>query len=242
MSLGCGPQAGNITSDNISAKHLINVKRAAFPRRDWAMLEQRDHERALALTKEQSMPRGSGMRGDPALASSAAPVSSSALTPDATSNWRGNPSMIESAMSSISSDTATPWRSKVGPAAKSTPPVSGFAQGTATLPAQGSGVTIKPASAPSPATNATGGSTNASSSPLVPFTTPALGRNPAATATLPETFTSAKKTAPGRSPYAGGALTPAEINTLMSHAGAGCPMGPCKGCPHNETTTGACLA
>ena len=33
-----------------------------------------------------------------------------------------------------------------------------------------------------------------------------------------------------------------EIATLMSHAGTGCPMGPCRGCPHNEVTTGACLA
>ena len=29
MSLGCGPQAGNITSDNITARHMVNIKRAA---------------------------------------------------------------------------------------------------------------------------------------------------------------------------------------------------------------------
>jgi acyl-CoA reductase-like NAD-dependent aldehyde dehydrogenase len=224
MSLGCGPQAGNITSDNISAKHLINIKRAAFPRRDFAQIEQRDHERAAAMTRD-GMPRGSGMRGDPALAVGSQAPSSSAMTADAASNWRGNPSIQETAGGTASSDTATAWRSKVGPAAKSAPPVSGFAQGSGT-----------------------------GSSPLLPFTTPGVGRAPVATATLPDTFRPAApraatstSTMPApapkpRSPYAGGALTPSEITTLMSHAGAGCPMGPCKGCPHNEVTTGACLA
>ena len=30
MSLGCGAYAGNITSDNITPLHLINVKRLAY--------------------------------------------------------------------------------------------------------------------------------------------------------------------------------------------------------------------
>ncbi len=47
MSLGCGPQAGNISSDNISARHLVNIKRAAFLRRDWTQLEARDHQRVV---------------------------------------------------------------------------------------------------------------------------------------------------------------------------------------------------
>jgi len=66
FSLGCGPQAGNITSENITARHLINVKRAAYPRRDWPEVERKAHERAAALTGA-GMPRGSGMPGDPAL-------------------------------------------------------------------------------------------------------------------------------------------------------------------------------
>jgi hypothetical protein len=66
FSLGCGPQAGNITSDNITARHLINVKRAAYPRRDWREIERKAHERAAALTGA-GMPRGSGLPGDPAL-------------------------------------------------------------------------------------------------------------------------------------------------------------------------------
>ena len=66
MSLGCGPEAGNITSDNITAKHLINIKRAAYLVPTWEETEARDHARASALTGEPA-PRGSGLRGDPAL-------------------------------------------------------------------------------------------------------------------------------------------------------------------------------
>jgi hypothetical protein len=33
MSLGCGAYAGNITSDNITPLHLMNVKRLAYERR-----------------------------------------------------------------------------------------------------------------------------------------------------------------------------------------------------------------
>lgn len=64
FSLGCGPQAGNITSDNISARHLVNLKRVAFPTNDWKERERRAHERAAAMTGA-GMPRGSMMEGDP---------------------------------------------------------------------------------------------------------------------------------------------------------------------------------
>ena len=65
MSLGCGPQAGNITSDNISARHLINVKRAAFLRRDWETIWKRGpRARGRTLGGERA-PRGSGLPGDP---------------------------------------------------------------------------------------------------------------------------------------------------------------------------------
>ncbi len=66
FSLGCGPQAGNITSDNITARHLVNIKRAAYPRKDWREIERTAHERASALTGA-GVARGSGMPGDPAL-------------------------------------------------------------------------------------------------------------------------------------------------------------------------------
>ncbi|MEZ6021669.1 MAG: hypothetical protein R3F17_16740 [Planctomycetota bacterium] len=34
FSLGCSPLAGNITSDNITARHLITIKRAAVLKAD----------------------------------------------------------------------------------------------------------------------------------------------------------------------------------------------------------------
>ncbi|MEZ5975211.1 MAG: aldehyde dehydrogenase family protein [Planctomycetota bacterium] len=66
FSLGCSPLAGNITSDNITARHLITIKRAAVPKADWKALERRFHERAAAMTGEAA-PRGSGLPGDPGL-------------------------------------------------------------------------------------------------------------------------------------------------------------------------------
>src|SRR5690606_15390332 len=77
MSLGCGPQAGNISSDNITARHLVNIKRVAYVRRDWDANYARDHARAAALSGDRA-PRGSGLPGDPALGGGAAAVSSSA--------------------------------------------------------------------------------------------------------------------------------------------------------------------
>ena len=91
VSLGCGPQAGNISSDNITARHLISVKRIAFTRSDWDELEKRDHARAAALGGERA-PRGSMLPGDPALtASVSAPAGAPAPAPFAGSNWQGNP-------------------------------------------------------------------------------------------------------------------------------------------------------
>jgi acetaldehyde dehydrogenase (acetylating) len=83
FSLGCGPQAGNITSENITARHLLNIKRVAFPRRDWKEIERRYHERAAAMTGDPA-PRGSGLAGDPGLGGSPpAPIVSSPLPTNA---------------------------------------------------------------------------------------------------------------------------------------------------------------
>jgi len=198
MSLGCGPQAGNITSDNISARHLVNIKRVAYVRRDWAEIERRDHARAAQLMgNADPAPRGSGLPGDPALAGASPAPGSSAFAPAPQSNWRGNP-LVETASIALSAASATatvvPLRPKVGPAPKSQ------------------------AAAP---TFTGGGSASAV------LARPSL---PVALATQ-------------RAPtHVGAALTPVEIQTLMQHAGAGCPMGPCKGCPHYEIPTGACKA
>ncbi len=191
MSLGCGPQAGNISSDNISARHLVNVKRAAFLRRDWTQLEARDHQRAADLTREGA-PRGSGMSGDPALTMRTPPASSSAFTAQPSSNWQGNPALVERSGGAHASAVATP-RPKAPPMSfgAATPALA-----TYTLPAQ--------AAAP----------------PVVPLSPGARGSGP----------------------YVGAAFDAHEIQALMAHAGAGCPMGACKGCPHHEVTTSSCLA
>ncbi len=179
FSLGCGPQAGNITSDNISARHMVTIKRAAFVRRDWAEMEKKDHARVAALTKD-GLPRGCGLAGDPALGGGFAPLSRSSMEPDAASNWRGNAPLIErpAAPAPVAAPVAAAWASKVGGGAKSLPPRS--------TPSQ---------SAP-----------------------PAGGH------------------------AAGSSLSTNEILSMMSQAGSGCPLGPCKGCKHHDAATSTCKA
>ncbi len=55
MSLGCGAVAGNITSDNITPLHLINIKRLAYPVRnaDGSKLAQDSASPAVAAPKLQ---------------------------------------------------------------------------------------------------------------------------------------------------------------------------------------------
>jgi hypothetical protein len=38
------------------------------------------------------------------------------------------------------------------------------------------------------------------------------------------------------------ALSVADIQGILKNAGAGCPLGPCQGCPHHNVQTGACTA
>jgi acyl-CoA reductase-like NAD-dependent aldehyde dehydrogenase len=120
FSLGCGPQAGNITSDNISARHMVTIKRAAFVRRDWAEIEKKDHARVAALAKD-GLPRGCGLAGDPALGGGLAPSSRSSMEPDAASNWRGNAPLVErpAASAPAVAPVAAAWAAKVGAGSKS---------------------------------------------------------------------------------------------------------------------------
>src|SRR5579863_594685 len=55
MSLGCGTPGGNITSDNISPMHLVNIKRLAYERRP----ANHDHvgASAAAVPRESAPPR-----------------------------------------------------------------------------------------------------------------------------------------------------------------------------------------
>jgi acyl-CoA reductase-like NAD-dependent aldehyde dehydrogenase len=120
FSLGCGPQAGNITSDNLSARHMVTIKRAAFVRRDWAEIEKKDHARVAALAKD-GLPRGCGLAGDPALGGGLAPSSRSSMEPDAASNWRGNAPLVErpAASAPAVAPVAAAWAAKVGAGSKS---------------------------------------------------------------------------------------------------------------------------
>jgi acyl-CoA reductase-like NAD-dependent aldehyde dehydrogenase len=228
FSLGCGPMAGNITSENITARHLVNVKRAAYMRRDWNQIEARDHARVGALTGEGA-PRGSGQAGDPALSMRTPPTSFSAFSAPASSNWQGNSVLPARTGGEKNSASATPatqipsMQPKVGSAQKSVVPMSFGSSQSATprssAPVAAASASFAPAGATA-ATNASPGSAFSASAQAA--ATPAgSGRT---------------------SPFVGAAFTPSEIQTLMSHAGSGCPMGPCKGCPHHEVTTGSCKA
>src|SRR6185503_16487411 len=117
MSLGCGPQAGNITSDNITARHLINIKRVAFRRRDWETRYAQDHARAAAMSGDAA-PRGSGLPGDPALAGARGPRHAESAAP--ASNWRGNPP-VETREARTGAAPAAPMR----PKAEATPVPTG---------------------------------------------------------------------------------------------------------------------
>jgi hypothetical protein len=196
FSLGCGPQAGNITSDNITAKHLINIKRASRQRRDFEQIDRASHERARSLGGEDA-PRGSGLPGDPALARSERPRSASV--------------------------SATP--------ALSVPPGAAPPEAARRAPRTSARVQRPVRSRPE----------------LPSFTRPSgpsMSGGGTAVLTRPAETKRAVQVAPGKTqaPEVGAALSSTEIQSIMSQAGAGCPLGPCAGCPHHEITTGACRA
>jgi acetaldehyde dehydrogenase (acetylating) len=76
MTLGCGAAGGNITSDNISPLHLINLKRVAYGVRDVASAPQARSAGARA-TIEQIVDQWLGHR-PPVVASTPAPTTSNA--------------------------------------------------------------------------------------------------------------------------------------------------------------------
>jgi acetaldehyde dehydrogenase (acetylating) len=210
MSLGCGPQAGNITSDNITAKHLVNLKRVALPKAGWRDVERRLHERVSAMTGAPA-PRGSGMPGDPSLdlgarAQQAARVSKAPKRPAAGSNWQGNPTFVPSLDPTAgSSSAAIAAPAPAAPAATREPVVQPHSAPTFTRPA--------PSSRPRPAV--------VQSVPITPTLRPA---------------------AQVQGHELGAGLSPTEIEGILEHAGAGCPLGPCQGCPHLDVKTHACTA
>jgi len=215
MSLGCGPQAGNITSDNISARHMINVKRAAFVRRDWEAIFVRDNARAAQLGGERA-PRGSGLPGDPALRSGAGSMASPAPAlpseySEPKSNWMGNPPVMpRPERGTRAAPRFTEQALASNPVTVAPPP-------------------IPPAPAPSaPRLTIEGAASVMQMQPAMQA------------ATQTATQTAAALRAAG--PYVGSSLTPGEIEGILAHAGSGCPLGPCLGCRHHDVMSGACTA
>ena len=213
MSLGCGPQAGNITSDNITARHLINIKRAAFPRRDWEAVWARDHARAAQLGGEKA-PRGSGLEGDPALRAGRtnAPSVLPRSTDEPRSNWTGNPPVFPRAEAP---------RPEGGPA-RSAPRFT-EARAVEPAPARSSATAVAP--------------------PPPPPVVRAIAPPPRAVRAASEGAQPAlERQALAAGPYVGSSLTPHEIVGILAHAGSGCPLGPCRGCSHHDVQSGSCTA
>ncbi len=212
VSLGCGPQAGNISSDNITARHLINIKRVAYTRRDWAEIDERDHALAASLGGEVA-PRGSMLPGDPALSSELrkSPISDAV---NASSNWQGNPTF-----------GGAPQRQPdlVAPVRKA----------SASVAPEPGGAAAAPKAAAGPKT-------------LQSKVQPAIKSAPVFTKALrPPSPQRPKPAAPAPRPAAArsqSSLSRTDIEAILTHAGTNCPIGPCKGCPHLEVTTGACTA
>ncbi len=226
MSLGCGPQAGNITSDNISARHLVNIKRVAFPKSDWQTIYAADHARAARLSGEHA-PRGSGLPGDPALSGagpepkSAEIVSVSSETPWPKSNWQGNPPLARA-------PSVPPAGPNPGPSSPERAPEKTPRSSSGTAPRFSNSLTATDSLASATAT-------------LAP---PRVKPDVAADAhairpALKGASTSARRSA---GPFVGSSLTLDEIQSILAHAGQGCPLGPCRVCSHLDTESSACLA
>src|SRR5437870_3716340 len=57
MTLGCGSWGGNVTSDNVSPLHLMDIKRVAFETREIASKRPAVATQAAGVTSQQSAPR-----------------------------------------------------------------------------------------------------------------------------------------------------------------------------------------
>jgi acetaldehyde dehydrogenase (acetylating) len=85
MSLGCGTPGGNITSDNISPMHLVNIKRLAYERRP----AQQDRADETAARREIAPPHLSVLMPAPA---ATAAFASASTTP--ASSGSGHPGAV----------------------------------------------------------------------------------------------------------------------------------------------------
>jgi len=218
FSLGCGPQAGNITSDNISARHLVNLKRVAFPTRDWRERERRAHERAAAMTGA-GMPRGSMMDGDP-----------------------GRKNLQGGAPPEVPSTRSTPRPVMSSPPASSSAPAPS-APSTYELPPKPQVRARVAKDAPAPGLGPAGGTAGA---PRFTSAARELPQRQAPTQQAPRSQAPSSAPPPASpnpvSQAAPVTLSASEIESMMKNAGAGCPMGPCQGCPHHDAATHSCTA
>ena len=63
MTLGCGGWGGNITSDNISPRHLLNIKRLAYELaavRQWSRSRQTTGEPRSGARRARAQVRSAG--------------------------------------------------------------------------------------------------------------------------------------------------------------------------------------
>jgi hypothetical protein len=212
FSLGCGPQAGNITSDNITARHLVNIKRVAFPTGDWKERERKAHERAAAMTGA-GMPRGSMMDGDPGHRGSSAPVPDLPAAPAPTPRVPGGPSFTPPAPPVVSARPVEPAHRPAPPVVKA--PAASTAAGPDPTKVGGLG------SAPRFTADRPG----------------AAAPQPAGRAAAPAAAPTASVQA-----ESGASLSASEIEKMLENAGSGCPLGPCQGCPHHDVQSHTCTA
>ena len=60
MTLGCGGYGGNITSDNISPRHLLNIKRVAYEMRPAVVQADRTQPRPVPASAKPPLPQAPG--------------------------------------------------------------------------------------------------------------------------------------------------------------------------------------
>jgi hypothetical protein len=76
MTLGCGGYGGNITSDNITPRHLLNIKRLAYETRPVTVVAQPAAARPAALPRVPAAPGPAGLSAQAVLGQVAAVVAS----------------------------------------------------------------------------------------------------------------------------------------------------------------------
>ena len=110
MTLGCGTQGGNITSDNISAHHLFNIKRVVAIRKDFPLWEKpRSVDVALTKLEIQETATTTGHAEVAPFAVRTSPAQHQKVTPFALQPMSVSPKTIEK---SSANTVVWPIRSK----------------------------------------------------------------------------------------------------------------------------------